>query len=108
MTETKNNSSSSSHSTATFIVGIIIGAAVTYLFTTEEGKKLKDKLIKEASRLFSQLGEGVQEIEEKVKEEAAQAQEKIDQEVQELPKHIGEIQKKGRRFFFRRPHAMDS
>jgi|SRR3989338_9153862 len=93
-----NNNNQPGHSTATFIVGVIIGAAATYLFTTDEGKKLKDKLIKEASRFFGNLGEGAQEIEEKVSEEVTQ-----------IPKHIEQIQKKGRRFFFRRsPHQMES
>ncbi len=106
----KNNSVSS------LIVGIVIGAAVTYLFTNKEGQKLKDKLLVEAEKLLGNLREGLEEADQEtkeVREEIAhkvsagvdEAKEKIGEEVDQLPKHMQEIQKKGRRFFFRRSHT---
>ncbi len=87
----KNNSS--------FLLGAIIGAALTYLFTTENGKKMKEELLLEAKKVLEAIGENAQEAGEKIEEEKVKMEEII---AEEMPKHIEEIQKKGRRFFFKR------
>lgn len=103
---------------SSLIVGVIIGAALTYLFTNKEGQKLKNKLLAEGEKLLSSLREGLEEATDstkEVREEAGQKlsagveeiKDKVEEEVSELPKHIDQIQKKGRRFFFRR-HASES
>lgn len=107
-------------SLGSFIAGAIIGAALTYLFGTKSGQKLKDELLKESTKLLEKIGEGFEESQkqlenagEKIKEEAKEVKEKLAEGVQEVeqtaekvaqevPQHIEEIQKKGRRFFFRR------
>src|SRR3989344_5874462 len=101
------------NSISNLIVGIVIGAAVVYLFTNKEGQKLKDKLLNEGEKLLSSLREGLEEVEEETKEVregigqklasgVEEVKEKIEKETAEIPEHIEQIQKKGRRFFFRR------
>ncbi|OGD87981.1 hypothetical protein A3D81_00020 [Candidatus Curtissbacteria bacterium RIFCSPHIGHO2_02_FULL_40_17] len=101
---------------SSLIVGIVIGAAVTYLFTNKEGQKLKNKLLAEGEKLLSSLRESLEEVEEETKEAreeigqklssgVEEVKEKVEEEVTEIPKHIEQIQKKGRRFFFRRSHT---
>ena len=110
---------------ATFIAGVVIGAALTYLFGTKSGQKLRDELLKEGNRLLEKMGEGLedsrkqlegagekiqeeaQEVKEKLAEGVHQTEETVKQVAQEVPQHIEEIQKKGRRFFFRR-HRSES
>ncbi|OGD96033.1 hypothetical protein A3F02_01330 [Candidatus Curtissbacteria bacterium RIFCSPHIGHO2_12_FULL_38_9b] len=105
----KNNSFS------TLIIGIVLGAAVTYLLTNKNGQKVKDRLIKEGEALLAQLGEGLEEAEEKIEANAEEIEEgiahglektkdKLSDAADQLPKHITDIQKKGRRFFFRKGH----
>jgi len=113
----KNNLPAGRQSTfSTLIVGIIIGAAVTYLFTNKEGQKLKDKLLKEGKKLLGELGENLEEIEEKVKEGKEEIEDKVVDKLEDVkenvsqlaeavPQHIEQIQKKGRRFFFRKPQV---
>lgn len=103
---------------AALLAGVIIGAAGTYLFTSPDGKKLKEKLLKEGALLLDKVTEGVDQTKEKISEvqeavqeeakstaEAAQkvietTGEEIAEAAQEIPGKIEEIQKKGRRFFF--------
>lgn len=88
MSDQNNNRSISS-----LILGIAIGAALTYLLTTKKGQKIKERLLTEGRKLLEELGE------------ESQIKEKIEEEKEEIPDHITQIQKKGRRFFFRRSHA---
>lgn len=100
---------------AALIAGIVIGAAGAYLFTNPEGKKLKEKLIKDGRKLLENIGSDLSETKEKIIEEAPQeikstaqaaekvletAGEEIAQAAAEIPHQIDQIQKKGRRFFF--------
>lgn len=98
------------------ILGVIIGAAVTYLFTNEKGQKIKDRLVKEGSKLIDKLREDLEQAEEEIQKEKELVSDKVEsgvetvketvQEVAEtVPGHIDQIQKKGRRFFFRKPRA---
>ena len=87
----------------TFIVGAIIGAALVYLFGTKSGQKVKQELVREGQRLLDKLGKGLEEAKEKLEE--SEAVEKIEETVDQIPEHIKEVQRKGRRFFFRRSHS---
>ncbi len=127
MSETKNNDTNNSLST--LVTGIVIGAAITYLFTTESGKKIRDELIKEGSKLLENIGDEVEKAKDKAQSEGEKLltdvkakKEEIEEEVQsavkqvkkdiqevtagvgesaeEIPQQIHEIQKKGRKFFF--------
>lgn len=104
------------NSLTALIAGIVIGAAVTYLFTTKEGRKLKDKLIEEGSLLLDKVKEGLEEVGDEVEEKgktavkeietkAESAKEAVEEVVTEIPKHIEQVQKKGRRFFFSKKHS---
>ncbi|MBI2012642.1 YtxH domain-containing protein [Candidatus Curtissbacteria bacterium] len=106
------------NSLTAFVAGVIIGAAATYLFTNEKGQKIKDKLIGEGSKVLDKLKEGLEEVEKEVQKEKAEIAQKIEsgvdtvkeaaEEVAEsVPEHIEQIQKKGRRFFFRK-HSPES
>lgn len=106
------------------IAGVIIGAAGAYLFGNPDGRKLKEKLLKEGQKLLEGIGEDVTSAKEKLEQthqeikstaQATQnvletAGEEITEVAQEIPKQIEEIQKKGRRFFFhkRPPTATES
>lgn len=92
MSDQNNNRSLSS-----LILGIAIGAALTYFLTTKKGQKIKERLLTEGRKLLEELGE-----------EASQVKEKIEEEKEEIPDHISQIQKKGRRFFFHRSHRTES
>lgn len=108
MSDTKDNNF------AALLAGVIVGAAATYLLTNPEGKKLKEKLLKEGASLLEKVTQDVQETKEKIQEvqeevqstaEATQkvietASEEIAQVAQAIPAQIEEIQKKGRRLFF--------
>jgi len=37
---------------ATFIAGVVIGAALTYLFATKNGQKIKEQFLKDGTRLL--------------------------------------------------------
>ena len=57
MSETKDNDTNNSNiNISTFITGAVVGAVVTYLFTTESGRKIKDELLKEGSKLLESVG----------------------------------------------------
>lgn len=101
MSETKDNN------LGNLIAGIIIGAAVTYLFTTKNGRKIKDRLLIEGEKLLEDLSEiaAESEIGEELENKKEEVLEKVEETVSEVPEHIEQIQKKGRRFFFRRGHA---
>ena len=90
------------------MLGIIIGAAVTYLFTNKKGQKIKDHLLKEGKKLLEDISDIAADLEEnvtkKLEEGKGEVEEKVE-EAPEVPQHIEQIQKKGRRFFFRRSHT---
>ena len=106
---------------APFIAGVILGAALTYLFANKEGRKLKEKLLSEGAKILGSLGEATQTAKEEIeqvteqkKEELSQeishdleeAKEKVETIIREVPQQVEKIQKKGRRFFFsKRPSA---
>lgn len=101
------------------VAGIIIGAAATYLLTTENGKKIKDKLMAEGAKLLDKMQEGFEEVqkevakeEKKIEEKVApvieSAREQVEDVVAEVPQQIAQIQKKSRRFFFSKKHASES
>ena len=107
--QSKNNNLS------TIILGVALGAALTYLFTTKKGQKIKDRLLTDGRSLLEEIGEKISNLEEEIldeKDEVAEklvegakaAEEKIEDAAASVPEHIEQIQKKGRRFFFRR-HA---
>jgi len=108
--------SDKNNSLTALVAGVVIGAAVTYLFTTKEGRKLKDKLIEEGSHLIDKVKEGLEEVEEEVEDKGKQAvktiesqaqsaKETVEEAVSEIPKHIEQVQKKGRKFFFSKKHS---
>ena len=105
---------------APFIAGVILGAALTYLFANKEGRKLKEKLLSEGAKILGTLGEvtqtakgEIEQIAEEKKEEIAQevshdleeVKEKAETVIRQVPEQVEKIQKKGRRFFFKRPSA---
>lgn len=104
----KNNS--------TFIIGVLVGAALTYLFTTENGRRLKGELLKEGSKLLETIGEGIMEgeeaakkIEKKLEAPAGEIASTVKDTVAAIPEQVEQIQKKGRRFFFsKKPHTHES
>jgi len=108
---------------APFIAGVILGAALTYLFANKEGRKLKEKLLSEGAKILGTLGEATQtareevgQIAEEKKEEITQeighdleeAKEKVETVIRQVPEQIEKVQKKGRRFFFSRRHSAES
>lgn len=99
--DSRNNNNFSS-----VVLGVIIGTAVTYLFTNKKGQKIKEHLLREGKKLLEDLAEIAQEAEEnvakKLEEEKKEIEEKVEEVTSEVPKHIEQLQKKGRRFFFRR------
>lgn len=90
------------------LLGVAIGAAITYLFANKEGQKIRDQILKEGVRLLDEVARKVQELEQKAKDVGEQVTEEIAQSLEEVPEHIEKIQKKGRRFFFRRHQSHES
>lgn len=123
MSEEKNNPGSNF---STFISGVIFGAVLTYLFTTESGKKIKTELLKEGSKILDNIKPEIEkvkaELEDKTKEVRKQMSEKaedlkedvataVDQAediLREAPAQVAKIQKKGRRFFFSKKSSPES
>lgn len=110
---TEHTHPSNNNSASTLLAGLVIGVALTYLFGTEDGRKLKDQLIKEGQKLLSTLEDKKEEVREKVEPEieqkiveTVQAMEGVKDDVvdniSEVPQHIEALQKKGRKFFFHR------
>lgn len=115
----KNNPSS-------FLIGIAIGAVLTYLFTNENGKKIKKELISEGNKLLDKIGDTLEEAEKKspelkkvvekveeaktvvqnakdaVVQEVQVVQEAASEAIREVPAQVEQIQKKGRHFFFKK------
>lgn len=113
MSDQKNNNLS------TLILGVAIGAALTYIFTTKRGQKIKDRLLTEGQSLLEDIGEKIGNLEEEILDEKDELEEKLDEGVkvveekvreatEEMPQHIEQLQKKGRRFFFRRGASPES
>ncbi len=73
MSEEKNNPN---NSFSTFLSGIVLGAAVTYLFTTESGRKIKDELLKEGTKIVEATGTSLP-ISQKEREEILKSLEPI-------------------------------
>ncbi len=87
-----------------FIAGVVIGAVLTYLFTTETGKKIKKELLKDATRALENVGDELEDAEEKakaelnlVKKELGQKKEEVEKKVQatkeEITKKVDQAQK---------------
>lgn len=131
MSETKEHThkDNTNSSFSTLITGIVVGAALTYLFTTESGRKIKDELLKEGTKLVDGLGDEIekantkaQETKEEFTEEVSKKKKELEVEIHEaaqsvknqiktvqedvaeitevVPQQVEQIQKKGRRFFF--------
>ncbi|MBI3342290.1 YtxH domain-containing protein [Candidatus Curtissbacteria bacterium] len=98
------------------LAGLVIGAAAVYLLNTENGKKLKDQLLEDGQKWLEKIAQDIDgaqnKIEDKkeiVEEKIAEASEKIEEAAENyvetltsVPEHIAAVQKKGRKFFFRR------
>lgn len=117
---------------STLLLGIALGAALTYLFTAENGKKIKKELITEGGKLLDKIGDTIEEAEKKsatvkkiaqkaeeVKEiveetkeavitEVNEAQNTAQEAIREVPAQVEQIQKKGRHFFFKRHTSSES
>lgn len=104
---------------STFLTGVVVGAALAYLFGTKSGQKIKTELIKEGAKALEKLGDELEshedEIKEKmenskehVKEKLAEGVKEVEEVVAEIPEHIEKIQKKGRRFFFSKKPSAES
>jgi len=92
------------------ILGVAIGATLTYLLTNKDGQKIKDMLLKEGARILDEVAKSAQEFEDKFEskaedelaerlEEVKDKVAEVEQMVEDIPPHIEQIQKKGRRFF---------
>ena len=99
---------------STLVAGAVIGAALTYLFGTKSGQKVKDELVKEGQKLLDKMSEGLEDVRDKIEESdigekissgAKSVKKEVEETAEEIPQHIAQIQKKGRRFFFRRSHS---
>ena len=113
--QTKN-----SNTLLTFVLGVVVGAAVTYLYTNEKGQKLRDSLLKEGTKILEKFSEGMEEVEKDLQKTAKTVEEKIEEPVSEvteelrevaaqIPQQVQEVQKKGRRFFFsRKPNSPET
>jgi gas vesicle protein len=114
MNENKNNS------LIPLVIGIIVGAAATYLYTNPKGEKVREKLLKEGGKLLEKISEGLEEVQEEVTKGAKkieakiepvleEAKEKVEETIREVPKQVQEAQKKGRHFFFsKKPKSPES
>lgn len=123
MNDHTHNHSQDVGNISTFIVGAAVGAALTYLLGTKDGQKIKNQLIKEGQKLLEEMAQGLDGVKDKVKDtelgrsaeegevgkKLEAVAEKIDDVKQQLegiaedvPEHIAQLQKKGRRFFFKR------
>jgi gas vesicle protein len=133
MSETKNKDEEEKTENSgftNFLTGAVVGAALTYLFTTESGRKIKDELLKEGTKLLENFGAEVEKaqvklaptekkIVAKVEQKAESVQKQVGEAVQtakdevtetvssisdkieeEIPKQVEQLQKKGRHFFF--------
>ena len=99
------------------ILGVAVGAAITYLLTNKEGQKIRDTLLKEGTKLLDEITKTAQDVSQSLQynnvkeelseriEEVKKSVEQIESIVEDVPHHIEQIQKKGRRFFFKKPAA---
>ncbi|GEM_PF-3274900 len=120
MNDHDQNHSHGGNNLPTFISGIVLGAALSYLFGTKDGKKLKNQLLKEGQKLLEEMGKDLEEVKDKIQEEdplakleavkdkIEEVKEELQGKVEDVPKHIEELQKKGRRFFFHRRASHES
>ncbi len=129
MSDVNYDRSHGGNNISSLVAGVVLGAALTYLFGTKSGRKLKDELVKEGQRLLEEMGSELEDVKDQIEEgevgktlEAAkekiedanlgqkveEAKEQLQEVVEDVPKHIEEIQKKGRRFFFKRSASHES
>lgn len=84
----------SSDQSSTFLMGVIIGAALTYLFATKTGQKIKNELIRDAMNALEGIGDEIEEkkdeIEENVKAKLESVKEKIEDKKEEIDKKLEE------------------
>jgi len=105
-----------------FILGLLTGAIITFLLGSEEGKKIKKRLLKRGKELLENLPELIEEakqkeqelqkdikkIPSKVEKEAQKVEQKIQQTSKTVAPHLKNLQKRGRQAakkvsrFFRR------
>ena len=119
MSEEKNNSNSSF---STFLSGIVLGAGVTYQFRTESGRKIKDELLKEGTKIIGGIGDEFEKAKADVEEKKVEVQKQIKETTsdisdikenisdavsqaaevvtEQIPQEVEKIQKKGTHFFF--------
>lgn len=109
----KNNNECHCESLLTgLLLGLIIGGGIFYFLTaTDEGKKVKKKLIKKGKEALEELGDLVEEIEEnkgKLEQKAKETQEQIVKKIESLEEKkdslVNKIEKEKRKFarFFKR------
>lgn len=127
MTDHDHHQNPSSNNYSALVTGALLGAALTYLFGTKSGRKLKDELVKEGQKLIGEMGAQLEEVSNKIgegevgkkleaakgkiedtKQSVEEAKEDLEEVVEDVPKHIEELQKKGRRFFFHRSASHES
>lgn len=76
------------------VLGVLIGAGVVYYLTsTDEGKKVKEKLKKKGEDALGGLGEIISELEEKgeeFKKKAKQIQDKLEEEAKDVKEGVAE------------------
>lgn len=105
---------SNNNNLSALLAGVLIGAAGVYLFGTEKGRKIKDELLVEGQKLLEKIGDQVDNVQdqielhhEEIKDKLTEGVQKVEataenlvENITEIPEHIAQVQKKGRRFFF--------
>lgn len=130
MSETKNKDEEEKTENSgftNFLTGAVVGAALTYLFTTESGRKIKDELLKEGTKLLENFGAEVEKAQVKLAPAEKKIAEKVEHKVEavqtakdevtetvsaitetveeKIPEKVEQLQKKGRHFFFAKKHS---
>lgn len=66
-----------------FLLGVIAGAAFTYIFATKTGQKIRKELLADALKIIDDIGEELAEKEEAVKEKIEDKKEDIEKKLEE-------------------------
>lgn len=114
MSDHSHDSGSSS-----LLLGVLIGAVLTYLYATKSGQKIKKELLTDAARILENFGDELEKKEPMVKEKIEEKKEEVEKnvkeisedikdEIREVPEQVKKIQNKGRRFFFSRKPRNES
>lgn len=99
----QNNTNNNSFSSLVF--GVIVGATLTYLLTNKKGQQIKEHLLKEGKKLLEEVADAASDLEENVTSKLEEGKKEVEEAVSEVPEHIEKLQKKGRRFFFKKTHV---